>query len=134
MPLRARGFHGTDLYSAPTACGRKRFFLELRSVLPSHVRSRRRGIGHVASNLRHDALVEGSSTFEVRNVPATHVAVGLSATVFKVGDAKRVLRRFEKVCIRCTALFRYHVSMSPTAKWIFPASLGPSLARSRSRM
>src|SRR5215468_5750158 len=97
MPLRARGFHGTELYSAPTACGRKAFFLELLSVLPSHVRSRRRGIGHVASNLRHDALVEGSSTFEVRNVPATHVAVGLSATVFKVGDAKRVFRRFEKV-------------------------------------
>src|SRR5215469_688372 len=127
MPLRARGFHGMELYSAPTACGRKAFFLELLSVLPSHVRSRRRGIGHVPSNLRHDALVEGSSTFEVRNVSATHVAVGLSATVFKVGDSR-------KSCIRCTALFRYHVSMSPTAKWIFPASLGPSLARSRSRM
>jgi len=74
----------------PTIGGRKAFFFRLESILPRHVGSRWSGGGHVAGNLRHDALVEGTRAFEVRHVASTHVAVGLSRAVFKVGDAVRV--------------------------------------------
>src|SRR6516164_11353752 len=99
MPPNPRGVHGWGFQGEFCTNGlrKKSIFFRLASIPPGHVGSLWCRGGHVAGDLRHDALVKGAPTFKVRNVSSTHIAVGLSRTVFKVGDAKRVPGRVEKV-------------------------------------